>query len=104
MSAIPEQLPRVNVLGIGISAINPDLALRAIAGALERRTKGYICVTGVHGVMEAQSDPQLRRILNSAFLNTPDGVPMVWVGRLRGFKGMQRVYGPDLMLAVCELS
>jgi N-acetylglucosaminyldiphosphoundecaprenol N-acetyl-beta-D-mannosaminyltransferase len=96
--------PRVNVLGVGISAINMELALAAIAGALDRREKGYICVTGVHGVSEAQADEGFRQILNRAFLCTPDGMPLVWVGRWQGRKEMGRVYGPDLMLAVLELS
>ena len=97
-------IERANVLGIGVSAINLQSALGAIAEALERKTKGYICVTGVHGVMEAQRDLRLRGILNEAFLNTPDGMPMVWVGRLQGFQSMARVYGPDLMLLVCEFT
>ena len=95
---------RANVLGIGISAINLDLAGAAVAAALERKARGYVCVTGVHGVMEAQGDARLRGILNGAFLNTPDGMPMVWVGKLQGFGHMGRVYGPDLMNRVCELS
>ena len=99
MSTLPE---RVNVLGVGISALNLDSALLTIAHALEKRYKGYICVTGVHGVSEARNDPDFRRILNRAFLNTPDGMPMVWMGRLQGFTRIGRVYGPDLMLRVCE--
>jgi N-acetylglucosaminyldiphosphoundecaprenol N-acetyl-beta-D-mannosaminyltransferase len=95
-------IPRVNVLGVGLSALNLDSALGAIARALERKTKGYICVTGVHGVSEAQGSAEIRRILNRALLNTPDGMPMVWMGRWQGFKEMRRVYGPDLMLRVCE--
>jgi len=35
---------------------------------------------------------------------TPDGIPMVWMGRLNGKHWMKRVYGPDLMLAVCQES
>jgi len=35
---------------------------------------------------------------------TPDGVPLVWLGRLKGRRQMTRVYGPDLMLEVCRLS
>jgi N-acetylglucosaminyldiphosphoundecaprenol N-acetyl-beta-D-mannosaminyltransferase len=99
-----EQFKRINVLGVGLSAINLDLALAAIDSALARKAKGYICVTGVHGVMEAQNDEKLRDILNHSFLNTPDGMPMVWLGRLNGAREMDRVYGPDLMLLVCELS
>lgn len=95
---------RVNVLGIGISVINLETALAAIADAVRQKRKGYICVTGVHGVMEAQSDEKFRRILNQAFLCTPDGMPMVWMGRIRGHREMRRVYGPDLMLDVCTWS
>ncbi len=98
------EMHRVNVLGVGLSVINLETALQAIARALKNKTKGYVCVTGVHGVMEAQNDPGFRGILNQAFLNTPDGIPMVWVGKLRGFKEMDRVYGPDLMLLVAEFS
>ena len=95
---------RVNVLGVGLSAINLRTATRMIADAIARRSKGYICVTGVHGVMEAQADPAFRAILNHAFLCTPDGMPMVWMGKLNGFSEMDRVYGPDLMLEVFAAS
>jgi len=94
----------VNVLGVAVSPINMTLALEQITRAIESRKKGYICVTGVHGVSEAQSDPEFRQILNRAFLCTPDGMPLVWVGRWLGQKQMDRVYGPDLLLAVMELS
>lgn len=96
------QSKRVNVLGVGLSILNLKLALEAIGDALARKCKGYICVTGVHGVMEAQQDPRFRAILNNSFLNTPDGMPMVWMGKLNGHREMDRVYGPDLMLLVCE--
>ena len=105
--ASPNSLPRcerANVLGVGLSAINLRTGLDAIAHALQNKTKGYICVTGVHGVMEAQEDDAFRGILNHAFLNTPDGMPMVWVGRRQGHREMARVYGPDLMLLVCEFT
>lgn len=95
---------RVNVLGVGISVLNLNTALAAIADAVRERRKGYICVTGVHGVMEAQDDEAFKRILNGAFLCTPDGMPMVWAGRLAGHREMSRVYGPDLMLDVCAWS
>lgn len=90
-------IERVNVLGVGISVLNLRTAVAAIAEAVKNRAKGYICVTGVHGVMEAQQEPAFRRILNGAFLNTPDGMPMVWLGKSHGKSSMSRVYGPDLM-------
>lgn len=94
----------MNVLGVGISVLNLDLAIEALASAIQNRSKGYVCVTGVHGVCEAQEDGAFKRILNHSFLNTPDGMPMVWAGKFAGWACMDRVYGPDLMLRVMQES
>lgn len=93
---------RANVLGIGVDPVNMRSATDAILAAARAGQKGYVCVSGVHGVIESRKDKALRRILTHAFLNVPDGMPLVWTGRTQGFKGMGRVYGPDLMLYVCK--
>lgn len=93
-----------NLLGVGISAIDMPLAISACDDLIARGGKGYVCVTGVHGIMEAQVDAELRGILNRAFLSLPDGMPTVWVGRLQGHSAMRRVYGPDFMLEFCRRS
>ena len=93
-----------NVLGVNVSAIDLDRAVHIADRWIASDQQGYICVTGVHGVMEAQRDPKLLHILNHAFLNAPDGMPMSWVGRLQGFSKMDRVFGADLMAALCQLS
>ena len=95
---------RVNVLGMGISAISMEQALTTIEGWIESRDSNYVCVCTVHTVMECRRDPQLRRLVNAAGLATPDGMPLVWLGRLSGYPHIERVYGPDLMLALCERS
>jgi N-acetylglucosaminyldiphosphoundecaprenol N-acetyl-beta-D-mannosaminyltransferase len=94
------EIRRVDVLGVGISAINMGMAVEAIHGWIGAGERHYVCVTGVHGVMESQSDALLRDIHNRSGLTTPDGVPMVWAGRAAGADWMDRVYGPDLMLEV----
>ena len=91
-------IERFNVLGVAMSAMNLPIATEAALEALSNRRKGYVCVTGVHGVTEAQADPGFRHILNAAFLNTTDGMPLVWLGRKAMGRFVDRVYGPDLML------
>jgi N-acetylglucosaminyldiphosphoundecaprenol N-acetyl-beta-D-mannosaminyltransferase len=96
--------PRANVLGVGVSAINLDLAVDLASRWIEAGDPGYVCLTGVHGVTEARADSAFRLILNRAAINAPDGMPMTWVGRLQGFRYMDRVFGPDFMTALCRLS
>lgn len=97
-------IPRCTVLGVGISALNLPQAVEEIRRCIESQRRMYVCVTGVHGVMESQRDPQLKAIHNAAGMVTPDGMPMVWLGQLAGFGQMGRVYGPELMLEVCRAS
>ena len=97
-------IPRVDVLGVGVSAIDMDRAVAEVTRWIEEREQHYVCITGVHGVMESQRDPELLAIHNASGLTTPDGMPLVWAGRRAGMTHMRRVYGPDLMLAVCKLA
>jgi N-acetylglucosaminyldiphosphoundecaprenol N-acetyl-beta-D-mannosaminyltransferase len=98
------RVPRSNILGVWVSAINMNMALDSIEDWIVHRESHYVCITGVHGVMESQKDNELMRIHNAAGLVTPDGMPLVWLSRLKGFAHVDRVYGPDLMLAVCQQS
>jgi N-acetylglucosaminyldiphosphoundecaprenol N-acetyl-beta-D-mannosaminyltransferase len=97
-------MQKINVLGVGVSAVNMTQTLTIIDNWITQRQHNYVCVTGVHGVMESQRDERLRRIHNEAGLVVPDGMPLVWIGKLRSQSHMARVYGPDLMLALCERS
>jgi N-acetylglucosaminyldiphosphoundecaprenol N-acetyl-beta-D-mannosaminyltransferase len=97
-------LPRANVLGVGVHATNLKEAVLLSDRILQSEGCGYVCLTGVHGVMEASRDLQLRQVLNNATLCLPDGMPTVWVGRAQGHLAMKRVYGPDYMLAMCHFS
>ncbi len=91
------------VLGVRVDAVRiPDVIAQMEQWIAERSGTRYITVTGMHGVTEAQHDPQSKRILNAADLVVPDGMPLVWLGRLRGHRLKRRVYGPELMLAFCE--
>jgi len=96
--------PHVDVLGVDLSAIDMNRTLELAEKWMSSRKSAYICMTGVHGVMEAQSKPEFRRALNEALINAPDGMPMSWIGWLRGHKQMDRVYGPDFMANLCQIS
>ena len=97
--------PRINVLGVGISILNLESAQQKLLEAVETPGfQGYVTITGVHGVVESQHDEELKKIHNRSFLTTPDGMPMVWLGRWYGHEEMDRVYGPELMLNIMEHS
>ena len=95
---------RAEILGLRVSAIDMKIAIATIELWIESRTQHYICVTGVHGVMESQRDQALKDIHNAAGMVTPDGMPLVWMSHWLGFKATERVYGPDLMALMMAVS
>jgi N-acetylglucosaminyldiphosphoundecaprenol N-acetyl-beta-D-mannosaminyltransferase len=92
-----------SVLGVAIDAVQiPEVILRMRRWIARREGCRYIAVTGMHGIAEARHKAELRRALAAAELVVADGMPVVWIGRLRGHYMPRRVYGPELMLRFCE--
>jgi N-acetylglucosaminyldiphosphoundecaprenol N-acetyl-beta-D-mannosaminyltransferase len=92
--------PVANVFGIEVDAIDMDRAMHSVRLLLSSPEKSYICVAGVHGIMEAQRVPALALAYAHADLIIPDGMPLVWIGHAQGHASMQRVTGPDFMLQI----
>jgi len=94
---------RYDVLGVRFAALQiEDVIARAQQWIAERRGTHFVTVSNVHSVVESRHDPRFRRTLNTADLNVPDGMPIVWLGRRRGHVLPRRVYGPDLFIEFCR--
>ncbi len=94
----------MNILGVGVHAVDQPGAVELILKSARQGRRGYVCFTGVHGVIESQTDRELRMIHNRSLLTVPDGMPLVWCGRVGRFPRMGRVYGPDLMREILRIT
>lgn len=93
------------ILGMRVDATSYDDAARRVLSWAQAGESRYVCVATVNNVMESHDSPEFRRIMNSADLVTPDGMPLVWGLRWLGAPRATRVYGPDLtpvLLAAAE--
>jgi len=99
------ELVYLPILGTRIASVTYDEAVAFILdrAAGERPAHAYVCAANVHTVSLARRDAAFREVLNGALLAVPDGQPLVWAHRiLVGRRLMDRVYGPTLMLKLCE--
>ena len=94
---------RANILGVLVSITDYAQATKwRIAGALERRSSLVAC-TDVNAIMQTRLDRRFAAVLNGFDVVTPDGQPVRWGIRWTGQASLKdRVYGPTLMLHVCE--
>lgn len=90
---------RYDILGVRISALTLDRAAALVEQWVADGAREYVNVCTSHTLLECQDTPRLKEIVNRAGMAAPDGMPLVWLGRLHGFD-VSRVYGPDLMFAI----
>jgi N-acetylglucosaminyldiphosphoundecaprenol N-acetyl-beta-D-mannosaminyltransferase len=92
-----------NLLGVLIDAVDYEGAVaRVLAAAHERRAMAASALA-VHGVMTGVLDSSHRYRLNHLDLAVPDGQPVRWaLNWLYHARLPDRVYGPALMLRLCE--
>ncbi len=94
---------KVDVIGVQVDAVDYDAAVsRVISAAIDQRSY-RVSALAVHGVMTGVDDPEHLARLNEFDLVTPDGQPVRWAMNWLHRTGLRdRVYGPDLTLAVCR--
>jgi N-acetylglucosaminyldiphosphoundecaprenol N-acetyl-beta-D-mannosaminyltransferase len=92
-----------NVLGVMVDAVDYEFAVDRITDAAKRRLPFAATALAVHGVMTGALDSEHRYRLNELDLAVPDGQPVRWaLNILHSARLRDRVYGPSLMLALCE--
>ncbi|VAX35394.1 N-acetylmannosaminyltransferase [hydrothermal vent metagenome] len=102
---LPKNVQKIDILGVKVDAINLSLACQRIECWIQKHIKTYVCIAPVATIIDAQKDVKYREIVNNAGMVTPDGMPVVWIGKkLKKNKVIERTYGPDLMRDFCQLS
>ncbi|HEY8467439.1 MAG TPA: WecB/TagA/CpsF family glycosyltransferase [Solirubrobacterales bacterium] len=93
----------VDVLGVRVTPLTRAQLLDRVSDWARTGTRRYVTFTSVHGVMESQRHADVMAAHNSvSAVVVPDGMPLVWAARRAGARSAERLYGPDVMLAICE--
>jgi len=93
------ELAKTDILGIGVHMTTLDDALTRAEAWIRGRARVYVCHADARSILAARDDPAVKTALDAAEFVAPDGIPLVWIGRRRGY-GVERVYGPDFMRAL----
>lgn len=90
------------ILGVNVAVTNMKDMVNLITNHVDELKGEFICLSNVHTTIMAYENAEYRNIQNSAFIALPDGRPLSFVQRLRGYKEAEQVSGPDLMPALWE--
>ncbi len=87
---------RFTLAGVSLSCIDRPAALEAFFALVSAGAGGYVTITDANSIVAAQADAKLRAIINGGRLALPDGMPSVWLGRLKGYP-VRRVAGAEFL-------
>lgn len=96
-----EKRPGAKVLGSHIDAVSWREMLYTISLWAAHRESRYICLCNVHSIVTAKQNIAFNSIINGADMAIPDGMPIAWMLRARGFPEQRRLNGPDVMWELC---
>lgn len=96
---------RTSILGVPVNIINMQEVVTTATTWAATSPARTVFVRDVASLMLAVESHSLRKLHHSASLVVPDGLPLVWIGKARGFgKRIGRVSGADLVDAICAAS
>ena len=99
-----EDLQHCVILKTNINVTTMADTVSYISSHIDDLRGDYICVSNVHTTVMAYENTRYREIQNSAAMALPDGGPLSWYSRIKGFSHAQRVAGPDLMIEMLKRS
>lgn len=89
--------PRVDVIGVPISAVTMETALRCVAENMEALRGQYVCASNVHTTVMARENEIYREAQSESAMSLPDGKPLSVVGRKKAPCPMEKVTGTHFM-------
>ena len=96
-----DPIPKFSVLKASISALTMASALEQIGRWVAGRDPHYMSICTTHTMLECVDDSRMADIVNRAGLATPDGKPLAWIGRMKGYQ-VKQTCGPELLPALCD--
>lgn len=103
ITSVPHELiPSGIVLNTHVNALGWNEVLDMVSNWAINGESRCVCLCNVHSAVTAQTDYEFSSVLSQSDLVLPDGMPIAWVLRSRGFKSQPRISGPDLMWKCAE--
>ncbi|WP_223592215.1 WecB/TagA/CpsF family glycosyltransferase [Neobacillus bataviensis] len=91
-----------NFLGVDVCNYDYDQLASLLMQDINQKKKSFIVAINPEKIMKAQEDEELRKLLNRADYQIPDGIGVILASKLKGGQVTSRVTGIDMMLKLCQ--
>src|SRR5690606_8436129 len=89
------------VLGIQVNTESYDELLPKVFDQIEKQQKSLIVAINPEKIIKAKEDPALKKLLNEAEIQIPDGIGVILASKIQKGQITSRVTGVDMMMRLC---
>ena len=97
-------MSRIKFLNTEVDNLTMDEAIYEIDKLIQRRRPGYVVTPNVDHIVKLEKDEEFKNVYKNADLILTDGMPLIWISKLKGNPIKEKVSGSDLFPKVCELA
>jgi exopolysaccharide biosynthesis WecB/TagA/CpsF family protein len=103
-SAMNEDLPSIEILGIPIACVDASSALLELERLQQRQSPALVAYVNAHSINLASQNPSYRDILERSDLNLNDGSGVALAARIQGRRFKENLNGSDFNGAILRLA
>ena len=93
-----------HVLGLPFARLNFEQTVDYVVQSIADQKPGYFITANLNYAMLSHRDKRLSEVNRNAAFLSADGMPIVWLSRLKRMPLPERVAGSDLLPALCKES
>lgn len=97
-------MSRIKFLNTEVDNLTMDEAIIAIDKLIQRGVPSYVVTPNVDHIVKLEKDEEFKNVYENADLILTDGMPLIWISKLKGNPIKEKVSGSDLFPKVCELA
>lgn len=95
---------RMKFLNIEIDNLSMQESIEAIDKLIQRRIPSYVVTPNVDHIVKLETDKEFQKVYREADLILTDGMPLVWISKLKDNPIKEKVSGSDLFPEVCKMA
>jgi len=97
-------MSRITFLNTEIDNLTMSEAIKEIDKLVANKKPSYVVTPNVDHIVKLEKDEEFREVYKNADLILTDGMPLIWISKMKSTPIKEKVSGSDLFPKVCELA
>ncbi|MDM0763066.1 WecB/TagA/CpsF family glycosyltransferase [Clostridium perfringens] len=97
-------MSRINFLNTKIDNLTMNEAIEKAEELILNKKPSYVVTPNVDHIVKLETDKEFQDVYNNADLILADGMPLIWISKIKGNPIKEKISGSDFFPRLCEMA